>query len=1407
MDLNTQNQAQGHWILAQGWLPQAILNQAFQEIGMRPGADLVSILVERNFITHSQAESVRLAVNQSSNPSYFPESGPHSVSAPMGLDRPVNPIMSSSGGLSVASPAHSMPNPHLDSSQHPLNPNQIVKSPGLKALLSQRMQVDFVGRKFGQYEIIQEISRGGMGVILMARTANVGNKVALKLLLEDDKSDASFARFKQEAQVLAKLTHPGIVRVKSFGREEDIPFFAMDLIEGQDLKLTIVKHMQETDSVPGYNWTSKVMKQVAEALAYCHKENVLHRDVKPANVLIEDGTDRPVLADFGLVKLKGDNEDAMNLSVSGDVRGTPAYMAPEQADPNGDFGSVGKKTDVWGFGATLFFCLTGQSPYEGESATNIYVALMREDPPRVHDFNPDVPKWLDELTGRCLQRKAARRLPMSQVAHILELGLEDPGQALDQLGSQVSESSGGRWVAAVFAVIVFVGFLVGLWSYHTQQLSLERAKILAGLQGELENVIREAEAKRKKTFVALLESLTTIPKRPSYKGFDELLQKEKTRVALVQEEPEDESLWKEDQSALITSLKSDLTALHVLCSLRRGRSTNIVKAEALLETIPEKHRVSTPVIWAFSVVYSKSGKIGKAIEHYKALLIKEPRQSTFYQAFAKLYLELGKSNDAADVLDAALRRLSRADQNPHILSLLLDLDHPEKNRKYLPKIAQLRFIPSALAEKATRLAWMTKNQGHLAQIVPFISANSWKDPIVSLARCQLLLKRRRPETILNKLANVNFTNDVPNQLKLLETKAAAYWQKMELGKTLAVLEVALKLAESLGNKVKILEIHRDLLILNRSLLGPKGGISNFESAQKVVGPNGKPEELRALQEVYLVEAGLRAILGPFKMRSIERMMHLIKQDPKKVEDHKKLQKNGRAYLDSIAQMLEQAGRLGGSNEITKQWKAHHSYHNHNIEVAGAFQVSPDDHSPLAELLRAKARWGTKHWLSNGRSRGEAVQLFYQARRTRRSDLQGQILARARWLVPVINKSSNKALPKELIAGLRFCIVSRPLDPVAYKCYIPTLALKDKKAFQKYLENSMIIDPTDPETIGILGRGVAPKDKARVFSWAVFCDRIGGRKNIDKAFLLLEYAGVLRNEGKMAESLQVVREAVKLCPYHRTIVERGRNLCRNGGPDHQTFDRRLQEIIEKGAQVLAKAQACFKEKKYSEARQLAAQCPPYLSRSEQSEAQFLESATKLFRKDNNAECGTIWEDLGRIVASNHELAPRLIEYCFNNELGDAEFHRSEYKRLIRLQPANQKGLPGWRLILAAHVLGFCDGRSTVDAIELYETELKLQDYLLNDPKAHGVRFMLGILRVLDQCPLDAAPLLDDVLLLEAYDPTWKEPLLYALRAKVAAETGDLKGQEWWKKAREAGFQVDSFRVLFQSPAARELIKGR
>ena len=230
-------------------------------------------------------------------------------------------------------------------------------------------------RSFGDYELLEEIARGGMGVVYRARQLSLGREVAVKMILAGELATAeTVQRFRNEAAAAARLDHPNIVSVYEIGEHETQHYFSMRLVLGRRNIATWAKSLPLSATERAAQLAA-VMAKVARAVAFAHERGVLHRDLKPSNILVDENGE-PQVTDFGLAKLVSEQDSGLTLSIQ--MLGSPSYMAPEQAD--GRHGDVTTATDVYGLGAVLYELLAGRPPFIGSSPLATAKLVVEEMP-------------------------------------------------------------------------------------------------------------------------------------------------------------------------------------------------------------------------------------------------------------------------------------------------------------------------------------------------------------------------------------------------------------------------------------------------------------------------------------------------------------------------------------------------------------------------------------------------------------------------------------------------------------------------------------------------------------------------------------------------------------------------------------------------------------------------------------------------------------------------------------------------------------------------------------------------------------------------------------------------------------------------------------------------------------------
>jgi serine/threonine protein kinase len=325
-----------------------------------------------------------------------------------------------------------------------------------------------------KYQLLRCIGRGGAGTVYLARDRTLGRQVALKFLSEARRSDVE--RFRREARFAARLNDPAIVQVYEMGETGDVPFIAMQYVDGCNLADAELPHQ---DLV-------RTLRRVVAALHHAHVQGIVHRDLKPENILI-DREGRAYLTDFGLARELGGAESS--TSQEGNIMGTPAFMSPEQA--RGEVHAVDARTDVWGLGATLYAKLTGRRPFSAPDLVSLLHAVIHDEPVLPRSIASSIPRSLEAIVLKCLRKdKRERYQNAEQILRDLDRFLG--GTAVEFESAAWFERLVGRWFAtpprqrppsgdADLATVMQVVREISTWDANLYRVSGSLAPALARL--------------------------------------------------------------------------------------------------------------------------------------------------------------------------------------------------------------------------------------------------------------------------------------------------------------------------------------------------------------------------------------------------------------------------------------------------------------------------------------------------------------------------------------------------------------------------------------------------------------------------------------------------------------------------------------------------------------------------------------------------------------------------------------------------------------------------------------------------------------------------------------------------------------------------------------------------------------
>lgn len=289
---------------------------------------------------------------------------------------------------------------------------------------------DLIGQYLGRYHILEQIGQGGMATVYRALDTRLDRDVAVKMIRKSAFSaemlERVLARFEREAKSLARMSHPNILKVHDYGEHDGSPYLVLEYLPGGTLK-------QRLGQPIGWAETLRLLLPVARGLAYAHGRGIIHRDVKPANILITESGE-PMLTDFGIAKLL-ETEDGQTLTGSGVGIGTPEYMAPEQGMGHG----VDARVDIYSLGIVLYEMITGRKPYTADTPMAVVLKQMTDPLPRPRDAVPDLPENIERLLIRSLAKKPEDRFAsMDDMASAMQSCLDElPTAEFKRLGKSL----------------------------------------------------------------------------------------------------------------------------------------------------------------------------------------------------------------------------------------------------------------------------------------------------------------------------------------------------------------------------------------------------------------------------------------------------------------------------------------------------------------------------------------------------------------------------------------------------------------------------------------------------------------------------------------------------------------------------------------------------------------------------------------------------------------------------------------------------------------------------------------------------------------------------------------------------------------------------------------------------------
>jgi len=332
---------------------------------------------------------------------------------------------------------------------------------------------DVFGKKLGQYILLEQLGEGGMAKVYNALDSRVDRNVAIKVILPSKRTSSVFLQsFEREAKVLAKLTHTNIVKVLNYGVENGQPYLVMEYVPGGTLKEAMNQKLP-------WQTAAAILTPIAKALDYVHQQQVVHRDVKPSNILLQEDL-TPMLSDFGILQLLESKDEKIDSAI-GTGLGTPEYMPPEQSMGR----DVDFRADIYSLGLVFYEMITGQKPYTADSPMAMVIKHVTDQLPLPTSIDKNIPKFVERAILRAVQKDPNKRyMNMGQFAHVLELialGEKASPQKINKVSSAREKRQLSTYIVAlsILLAVLTIGTAIFTYNYYQRTQGQANAALTA----------------------------------------------------------------------------------------------------------------------------------------------------------------------------------------------------------------------------------------------------------------------------------------------------------------------------------------------------------------------------------------------------------------------------------------------------------------------------------------------------------------------------------------------------------------------------------------------------------------------------------------------------------------------------------------------------------------------------------------------------------------------------------------------------------------------------------------------------------------------------------------------------------------------------------------------------------------